>query len=250
MSQRTRRRGGNSRSVGIVAVAAFLLLIFVALVSGLFSVQSIEVQGNRFCTKEEVIASSGIMLGQNILTIKTDQVKAGINSNRYLEFVGLWRNFFPSSVILTVSEHSPRAKMMWMGMLIVVGDNGVVLERTSTIDMHLPVPEIIGMKVQSDLVGEPIDYSVPGQEEAINRILDALDMQGVTAAVTEINIASPDNLTLLTEYGIQVILGDDDRLDEKIALMRDALPKVQSYGAGGILNVSSGQNADYQRPSR
>lgn len=244
--QTNRRRGGYAKLLAVLIGAGFGLLMLSALVGGLFSVRTVEVQGNRFCTREEVIAASGIRLGESIFSIQEETVRGRVNTNPYLEFVGLWKNYFPCGVIITVSEHTPRAKMMWMGMLVVVGDNGVVLRRSSEIDTYLPVPEIIGMKVQSDMVGQPITYSVAGQAEAIDHILDALDMQGVTGMVTEINIASPDNLTLLTEGGVQVILGNDERLPEKIALIRDTLPRVP--GAGGVLNVSSGFSADYSPP--
>lgn len=235
-------------TIGIVILA--LVVLIPAVFRGVTAIRSIEVIGNSYCSKEEVIASSGILLGESAFFLKADQVRERVNQNRYLEFVSVTRTLFPGSVVITVREHAPRAKLSWMGMLYILGENGVVLERTSEIEIPVHVPEIIGMEISGISVGAPVEYGVPGQEEAITGILDALDLQGVTGEVTEINVAAPDNLQFLTESGLQVILGDAELLPEKIALMRDTLAYVQTLypGQGGILNVSSGKTADFRQP--
>lgn len=240
------------RRIVQAVVAALILVIVFTVFRSVFAIQRIDVQGNQYVTRDEVVLASGLTIGQSVLTVSTDKVREGINRNRYLEFVGIWRNLIPPYVVLTVSEHTPRAKLMWMGMLLILGDDGVVLERTSQIDMPLYVPEVIGMTVENVAVGHPVEYALVGQEEAINGVLDALQMQGVTSDIIEINISSPDNLTLMTEGGLQIILGDGERLDEKIALMRDMVPRIDelNLGSGGILNVSSAESADYRPPPR
>lgn len=243
-----RRRSVRPAVVLGVIVAALLLVFGPSIWRNVFAIRNIEVQGNSYCTRDEVIHYSGIRMGDSILSVDAERVKAGINQNRYLEFVGIWRNFFPSSVIITVTEHTPRAKLNWMGMLLLIGDNGVVLERTPEIDIPVHVPEVVGMLVDKVAVGQEVTYGVAGQGDAIIGILDALDLQGVTGEIAEINITSPDNLMLVTEGGLQVILGDDNMLAEKIALLREVLPRIQTLGdvSGGILNISSGESADYR----
>ncbi|MDL2319290.1 FtsQ-type POTRA domain-containing protein [Eubacteriales bacterium OttesenSCG-928-A19] len=238
------------RMITLLVSIIVLVALGYILMQSATAIHDIQVIGNSYCTREEVIAASGVQLGQSAMSINAGQVRDRINQNRYLEFVSLSRNMFPGSVVITVREHAPRAKYTWMGMLIILGENGVVLERTSQIDSSVFVPEIIGMDVESAQVGSMAAYRVAGQGDAITDILDALDLQGVTGEIAEINVATPDNLQLLTESGLQVILGDGDRLPEKIALMRDTLPYVQQLhpGRGGILNVSSGETADFRKP--
>lgn len=235
-------------TLGIAIVVLVVIGFF--LLQSMTAIHAIEVIGNDYCTRDEVIAASGIQLGQSAMSIQTAQVRDRINQNRYLEFVSLQRNLLPGSIVITVKEHTPRAKYTWIGMLYILGDNGVILERSAQIDTAVFVPEILGMDVQSAQVGSLATYAVAGQGEAITSILDALDLQGVTDEIAVINVSTPDNLQLTTESGLQVILGDSDRLPEKIALLRDTLPYVKQLypDGGGILNVSSGETADFRRP--
>lgn len=242
-----RRRRRVPRWVVVCGVA---LILGPILFNSVFSISKIEVQGNKRVSAEEVVAASGIKRGDNILSIDIDKVRDSINNNRYLEFVGLWRNFFPSSVILTVTEHAPRAKMAWMGMLVVLGENGVVLEQTAEIDASIHVPEIIGMTATQVRVGLPISYSIPGQGEAVDNVIDALDLQGIGSMIAEINVASPESMFLVTEEGLQVNFGNDEQLPEKFALFREVLPRIQTMGAvaGGLLDISTAKTADYRPP--
>lgn len=243
------RRSVHPWAVVVVILAALLAVFGPVLYRSVFGVRSITVTGNSYVSTDEVITSSGIRYGQSIFGVKADQVRDGVNANRYLEFVSVTRHY-PSTVLITVTEHTPRVKMMWMGMLLIIGENGVVLERTSDIDIPVHVPEIIGMSVESVSVGEPIVFKVSGQGEAIENILDAIELQGMVGEVTEINISSPDSLSLMMESGLQVLLGDESHIQQKIALMRDTIPRLAALQSmnGGTLNVSSGVAADYQPP--
>lgn len=235
-----------------IAILLLVLMILVPTVLGrLFAVSSIEVQGNSYCTTEEVIAASGIKLGDSLFSISSGNVKAGINNHRYLEYVGLWKRFFPPSVVLTVSERAPLAKLSWMGLLILIGDNGIVLEQTAQIDHAVHVPEVKGMTIRYVTLGEEIVYDVAGQGEAISGLLQELERQGFLGQVAEINVSSPDSLVLLTEGGMQILLGDGTNLGAKVAIARDILPQIraQETEMNSYLDVSTGLAADYRRPA-
>lgn len=243
------REGRPRRMVKVLALGIAVLVVLIVF-GKVFSIRSIEVQGNHYTTKEEVVASSGIQLGDSIFSVRQDEVAQRVNSNRYLDFVGVWRNYFPASVIITVTEHAPRAKMHWMGMLILIGDNGAVLEQTAQIDLTVTVPEIVGMQVDHVRLGQSVDYAVAGQGEAVEALIAAIDSQGIFDQIEQINIAQPDNLSLMTVSGMQILLGGSDRLDEKLALVRDTLVRIPSYGGfkGATLNVTNPDSADYRMP--
>lgn len=245
-----KRRGKLSLIVRLAIVAAVLVLIAPTLLGRIFAVRSIQVQGNSYRTADEVIATSGIELGENLLWINAGKVAANINADRYLEYVGIWRDYGSGNVTLTVSEHAPLAKMAWMGMLVLIGDDGVVLEKTASIHSAVHIPEIVGMTATQTRVGQPVQYSVAGQGDAIERLLSELKLQGVAGEVVEINVASPDNLFLVMENGLQVMLGGDNLLAQKLALVREVMPRAQAYGPvqGGVLDVSTGRMADYKAP--
>lgn len=250
MSQRRRRRTTHPRAVKRVLILLAAVVVLWILSQLFLSIQAIHVKGNRYLSAEQVIQASGLEIGDNLLTLNSGNVRKSINANRYLEFVSLWPGFFPASVTLTVSEHAPRAKLSWMGMLVLIGDNSVVLEHTSTIDLPVHVPEITGMTLSTIYVGQPITFTIAGQSEAMDAVLDALVVQNLTADILQINVAVPDNIFMLTADGLEIYLGSADDMNEKIALIRDTLPRIQARadGPGGKVDVSTGRVVDYMPP--
>ena len=225
------------------ALACFLVLRY------LFVISYIEVRGNRICSTEDVIVSSGIKIGDSVFTLRNDRIRANINGNRYLEFVSVWRKFTPPCTItLTVREHVPYAKLTWMGLLRVIGDHGIVLERTAQVDLPIPVPELVGMVVSQAEVGREVVYTVPGQADAINSILEALYTAGLADLVAQVHVSIPDSLHLMTRSGMQIMLGDSGRMQEKIDLVHDTLPHIALMGDlnGTLLDVSTAEAADFR----
>lgn len=253
MYQRPEGRMFRHRRAVFGALAIFLLLATVLVIAHFaFAVRAIEVRGNHLRSTEEVIAASGIQMGESIITIKPEEVRERINGNRYLEFVSLIKRYASGTVTLMVSERAPYAKLMWMGHLVLLGENGVVLENTHHIDMAVNVPEIIGMTVNNARVGDEITYAVSGQGEAVTQILDALYAQGIANEIAGINVSLMNNLTMVTYGQLEIILGGDENLADKVTLVREVLPRIQAagYQAGGTLIVSSGIRADFRPPQQ
>lgn len=251
MHEESRRRKQRPRRK-LKTLLFVMVLLAVAMIAGrfFFSVRAIEVKGNHIRSSEEVIEAAGIALGDFIITIKPEEVRERIDANRYLQFVSIWKRYTSGTVVITVSEQMPYAKLMWMGHLVLLGPGGVVLENNHLIDTMVHVPEIIGMSVDRARIGDKVTYKVVGQGEAINEIIDALYAQGIAGDIQGINVALTDNLAMMTHSGLEIILGDSDNLSAKVELVRDVLPRIQAEGtvSGGSLTVSSGIWADYDPP--
>jgi len=247
-------RGANTRHPGAAAFVGLLIVLAVAalIVSNMFFVvKTVAVQGNSFCTWEEILALSGIRPGDSMFSIDTNKVREGINANRYLSYVGLLREF-PSHVTVLVEEHAPRAMLPSMGMLVLIGADGFVLEESPDIGMPLQVPTITGAQADRIRVGYPVIYSQAGQGAAAEAILDVLDSFGAASEVSELNVGALDNLYLITEDGLQVMLGSGQGMREKIALMMMLLPMLRENAEvrGGVLDVTSGITGDFRPPRR
>ena len=238
---------------GALAVVVWLLIITAAaLIVGntVFAVRSVSVEGNSTVSDEDVIRASGISMGMSIFAIDSGAVRDGVNSNRYLNFIGLWRDF-PSHVILRVTEHAPHATFKWMGMLYMLDQDGSVLEQTAHFDIPLSVPLITGMQVEAARVGSPVVTSVSGQADTIATVLSALSKRGLTESISELNVTSLDNLFLITVDGAQVKLGNAQNIETKLYLMEQALSIERQRGdvRYGVLDVTTAQNADYKPPA-
>ena len=131
----------------------------------------------------------------------------------------------------------------------MLGQDGVVMEITGQIDIELAVPVITGASIKSARVGEAVTYGVAGQAEAVEAILEAIDWQGFTGEISEINVGTLDDLYLVTVDGLIIRLGDSENLDEKILTARSTLVPLRAAYAmrGAVLDVSTGDGqADFQ----
>ena len=233
--------------MSLAALAACLALLS----RTLFAITRIEVLGNNICSAQDVIDSSAIMLGDSIFSVSGERTRLSVNGNRYLEFAGVSCRYLPPcTVTLTVREHAPYAKLTWMGLLRVIGDHGVVLEKTPQVDLPIPVPEVVGMMINQAEVGREVIYTLPEQGNAIGSILDALYSAGIAGQVAQIHVATPNSLHLMTHGGMQIMLGNNERMREKMALVRDTLPYIEAMGgmSGRLLDVSTAVAADLRGP--
>lgn len=244
--------GKRKRSAsGAVALTAILALIAVSLVIAggrVFVVHSVVVEGNRFISAEEIMRTGGISIGDSMFTLDTAAIAEKIDAHQYLTCNSVWRDF-PDRVFINVTEHQPVATANWMGSLVMLGQDGVVMEITGQIDIELAVPVITGASIKSARVGETVTYGVAGQAEAVQAVLEAIDWQGFTGEISEINVGTLDDLYLVTVDGLMIRLGDSEKLDEKILTARSALvPLRAAYTMrGAVLDVSTGDGqADFQ----
>ena len=244
--------GKRKRSAsGAVALTAILALVAVSLVIAggrVFVVHSVVVEGNRFISAEEIMQTGGVSIGDSMFTLDTAAVAEKVNAHQYLTCNSVWRDF-PDRVFINVTEHQPVATANWMGSLVMLGQDGVVMEITGQIDIELAVPVITGASIKSARVGEAVTYGVAGQAEAVEAVLEAIDWQGFTGEISEINVGTLDDLYLVTVDGLIIRLGDSEKLDEKILTARSALVPLRAAYAmrGAVLDVSTGDGqADFQ----
>ena len=192
--------------------------------------------------------TGGVSIGDSMFTLDTAAVAEKINAHQYLTCNSVWRDF-PDRVFINVTEHQPVATANWMGSLVMLGQDGVVMEITGQIDIELAVPVITGASIKSARVGEAVTYGVAGQAEAVEAVLEAIDWQGFTGEISEINVGTLDDLYLVTVDGLIIRLGDSEKLDEKILTARSALVPLRAAYAmrGAVLDVSTGDGqADFQ----
>lgn len=236
------------------AIATVILLGMIAVIvlivsNNVFVVKSIEVEGNRIIEAAEIIRLSGIRMGDSIFSLNTTKIRDAINTHEYLEYIGIWKRY-PDHVILAIEEDMPRAQTLWMGTLILLGKEGIILDRTNDISIEVDVPVITGLQMQEASTGKPL-VAAQGQLDAVNRVLEELIAQNELNEISELNVAILDNMYLITGDGLQVKLGTLDSLSAKITQMRAMLRELrqgQASISGGVLDVTTGKLMDYQAP--
>ena len=223
-----RRGRGGGRFLLIVAVLCVAALL---IKSRVFTLKEIVVQGNSAYSDAEIAALSGLILGEDTLKIEKSRIKGNFSRNHYVELIEM-DILYPDRVLLTVRERQPRAAVNCAGVILVIDAEGVILERMAS----MPAGDLITVSMNVSL----------SAQEAMKLILAGLDAQGMTGLISEINVRDRFNLYMVSNTGVQIILGEKDDLHDKLVLARLVLEKLTEEGVmSGVLDVSTGKNAVY-----
>ena len=239
MAARGRRYGRRGRGgVRFLLIVAVLCVAALLIKSRVFTLREIVVQGNEAWSDAEIAALSGLILGEDTLKIEKSRIKGNFLRNHYVELIEM-DILYPDRVLLTVRERQPRAAVNCAGVILVIDAEGVILERMAS----MPAGDLITVSMNASLSaqGRTIESSKSGELD-----LSELDAQGMSGLVSEINVRDRFNLYMVSNTGVQIILGEKDDMADKLVLARLVLEKLTEEGVmSGVLDVSTGQNAVY-----
>lgn len=234
------------RLTRFMLLLAALCLCVLLVRSRIFVVREIVVTGNSMRSDAQIAGQSGIRLGMSIFSVTYEMVSGNLSADNYVELVDVLTEM-PDTVILEVRERTPSAAINCAGVIMLIDKDGYILERMSS----LPGGNIIivnGMDVAVSAQGKTIESRTAGQLRVMREILAALESAGMNELVSEVNVEDQDNLYLISNTGIQVLLGDSEQLNDKLAWMRAVLEVLTQDGeTRGVLDVSSGKNATFSR---
>ena len=138
----------------------FLLLILICvgifffLKSDYFLIKDIEVVGNSYYTKAEVISIAKATTEKNIIfDAEKDTILENLEANPFFKNVTVKRQL-PSTLLIEVEERPQIAAVEFGDSFIVIDDEGVILRRT---DVDPRVTILTGLTISRMDVGEPIE---------------------------------------------------------------------------------------------
>ncbi len=238
---------------GLLAVAAILLVfgvIAMILNETVFRIRKVAVIGNYIRSWQEVVDAAGINGAQSYFTLNGSAIARGINSDRYLVFDSLEKNF-PDSVTLYIHERRPVVGVQEMSATYWLAADGMVLERVNELEDDTNIVMVTGLKPKDLRVGRMVTAGSEAIMNAYLQLLEELSLQGFTAQVSELNLSNPDSLYLVTRDGYTVHLGDVTDLRAKIGTVRAVVAKLREMGKSkGVIEASVPLEATYSPPSQ
>ncbi len=212
-NKRRRRRG----RFGFLYKLLSLVLILAAIGAGcivFFRVEDIRVEGGSFYSKEEVIAASGVEIGDNLLLI--NQVRAGrriVDELPYIDTVNP-RLELPSTVVFTLNESAAAGVLEGEnGQWWILNSGGKLLEqgnRTLT-NKH---PAITGLTPLMPAVGRKLAVSVEesAKLDSLKQILFAMEDRGMLPQLQSMDLSgvSEIRMTYAQRFTVRMPMYSDD----------------------------------------
>jgi UDP-N-acetylglucosamine--N-acetylmuramyl-(pentapeptide) pyrophosphoryl-undecaprenol N-acetylglucosamine transferase len=111
-----------------VLIAGFILSL-----SGLFTVDSIEVQGNAHYSTEEIINMSHAVPGRNIIYhANKDEITSYLENNPYIKKAVVTRKL-PSTLVITVTERNESLAFKYDDDYLILDEDGILLKKTRNV---------------------------------------------------------------------------------------------------------------------
>ena len=236
----------------VSAVAVVLALLFG--MSIFFKVKTVTVTGNEKYTAWDIREASGIMDGENLLTISEPRISSNItDALPYVSKVRVGIKL-PDTVKIEIVEldivYSVEASD---GSWWLVRSDGILAEKTNSADAG-QYTKILGVQITDPAVGQsavayqpqqtstegetvPVTVLASEQLETALSIAQFLESNGVIGGAASIDVTSLGSLELWYADRYQVTLGDAMKLDYKIRSMKSAIEQMGDYQSG-ILDVS------------
>jgi len=244
----------------LATVAAVVLALLMGM-SIFFKIGQVTVSGTEKYTPWEIKEASGIRDGDSLLGISERRISAKIRTA--LPYVGNVRVGIklPDTVNIEITELDAvyaveDADAGWW----LMDAQGRIVDKTNAVEAK-GYTQIVGVQIQSAAVGEqavafeeeptettgpeetgvtvPVIQTVPAQHhlDAAVNILAALETNGVLGRIETVDVSDLKQMLLWYGNRYQVILGDNSRMEYKIAAMKAAIQKMGEYQSG-YLDVS------------
>lgn len=223
-------------------VAVVLILCVILSLTVLFKTQSFEVTGNTKYTKEEIVATSGIKLKDNIFLANKKAAKEKlIATYAYIEDVKVSFSI-PDKITIEITEAVPAYIVkVTDSEYLVASKNGRILEQTDDIDKY-NLPLFIGNDLTTDVVGGYIAFANETTLNIINEIITVFTDNGYKG-ITEIDATDTSDVTFSYDDRIKVKIGLPEDISYKVrTAMTIIVEKLDLNGTNsteGELDVSS-----------
>lgn len=206
-------------------VLGIVLLIFL-MVSPIFNIENIEIEGNSILSNEKIISLSEIRIDENIFRINKISVKEKIKSNAYVESVEISRKL-PNTIQIKIKERKVKYMLEYADGYVYVNSQGYMIDISKD---KKEVPIIIGYSTENTdiAIGNRLKNEDLKGIEMANKIVEVANSNEITSLITKIDISNSKNYTLILETeGKKIYLGDCSDLTTRIARAKAIIEKTE-----------------------
>lgn len=242
--KRQRLRMKRIRALIILFVLLVLVMLLV-LMTPVFNISSITVEGNNIVTLEEIDAKVHDISGQNLFRISSGNIKKRLSTIPYLYEAQVTKRIYPPSVKISVTECVPAGFIIVNGYEVIVDSSMKVLgsdNRYSTDN----IPEIKGIDCGSYTNGKTLDTGDAEKNEAARTCLSAMARAEILSDVNYIDFSNITGIKFRYNNRIDAICGTHLDLDKKIRFFKETVTNNSiAENARGTIDLSVTGNAVY-----
>lgn len=236
-SKRHRQRQSEYHRTGVFARVLVMLAVVAAVVLGVaifFRVHSVEVQGNKIYSQEQVVEASGLESGDNLLMVNRSAVAGSIKARMpYVRDVSV-SPVMPDTVVIQVVESEIAALVRSdVGAQWYINTEGRVLGG-SVEGFRGQIVELTGFTITAPKAGATA-VAAEGQSENMEsalQVLQALEGTGIIGEVTALHAEKIYDLILYCGNRLEIRIGGTEQLDYKVQYLQLVMEELEPYQTG------------------
>lgn len=208
------------KKLTILFVLIVLVAIFIILKTDIFLIKDTQLKGTYIITNEYVSSIVEGKIGENLVSLKSNDLKKELLKNPYIESVKISKKI-PGTLTVEVQEKSGIYYVSSEGGYTIVSKDLYILEKSDTIENKAAI-EVIGLNVEEVAVGEKLEEGNTRIEKVLEIFYKAEEKMrndNIQVNISKINIEDMSNIRIFYN-DIEVYLGNDENLTKK---MSDAL---------------------------
>lgn len=244
--RRRRSTGRHTLHYILILLAAFAVMTVLSL-TVFFKIEQIEVKGSTKYAAEELIAQSGVKIGDNLFRVSGGSVsKKLIEKFPYVEAVQLKR-ILPAKLSIEITQAKPLGAVSTSTGYVIIARSGRVLEvGAQTVPEDLMV--VSGMYLYSPQVQRTLGqgYKKEEQEAAekeeesfkmLTYLVDAVAKTGFDK-ITLADFSDRLNMVIVYDNRVLIELGVEEKLDSKLSFAQKVITEDLSADFQGTLDAS------------
>ena len=242
-----KRRPKNKKLRLIVRCTCILfllaILIVFLMVSPMFNIEKIEVEGNLILSTEKIISLSEIEEGNNIFRFNKFKSCDNIKENMYVESVSIKREF-PNVVKINIKERTIKYLIEYASGYAYVSSQGYIID-ISDVKKEVPILQGYSTDISEIKLGNRLNTEDLNKLNLTNDVVNVAESNEILNLITKIDISNQDNYVLILESeGKKVYLGDCSDLVTRIARLKAII--TETAGKAGEIFIDG--NTATQNP--
>lgn len=231
-------------SLVLIIIGAIIFTIM----SPIFNVKNIKVEGNSYLSEEQVISLSRIEIENNMFKYNKKEIIKNIKENAYIENVEVKRSI-PDTIEIKVTERKTSFMIQFANAYAYINNQGYILE-ISNKALEYPILTGFSTPVEELQEGKRLNKEDLKKLSDVLEIMESATSNEIASLITEINIENSDNYVLELKSKNKVVnLGDTSNLSTKM-LWIQTFNKLEGSTKGEIMlnmNLNDDKNKPYFR---
>lgn len=212
----------------IAAIAIFIFIILILMLSPLFNIKDIEINGLKRLEKNEIIREVGLDKQDNLLAFNTVKAKASLKNNYYIQSIKISKKL-PNKIIFNIKEREIAGYIPYINDYLYIDKNGLVVDIKPNYTESLPL--IVGLKFDRFVLGEKLEIDDKEAFNIVMRFTNAISEKEIASSILKIDLSDLNDIHIYVG-NIDVLIGKGDNINIKINTLIEIIKNIDIQEKG------------------